>query len=902
MALRALLNSVTTSDVDVVHDSSCGIDGYAALSESGHSGHEEDHDAEEAFNHIYFVMLFIATLWFAGKLAVKMGMPALVGEIIFGIILGPHLLNLPGTEGSHFLIVIGEIGLIMLVVEAGIDVDIGLLKVIGFPALAVAVMGSIFPVSMGFCVSYLGFGTDITTSIATGACFGPTSMGIALNVLKKARLVNTPTGQLIIAAAILDDVIALISLSELGALKEPSAAAFLLPITVSPILILLFGYLAIRWIPRWIKSLMKFVPKEQRENAILALLFMATFVMVPVCHFLGSSHLLGAFLAGLMFCTDHTIHHVWQKQIKRVLQWMLRIFFASTIGFAIPIREFTSWAVISRGLVYCFCMFGKLMTGFFARPLTKKNFAIIAWSMSAWGEFAFILATTSYADGTIDKVTFSAVLLAVLLSVIVSPLMLSMSISYFDKREKNKISEELEKFEGTNLHPVYYAINTKSRGSWGHQHKILDKLFNLQLEIIDFRSWHAPEYNHSHDNPLTKESFYVQDKVLALSPTKHLDDFDKEELTNRVKQIRLALKNALGDAAVINIKRWLPGVAKKDDQLEPTDDYIKSMFGGNIDYKPKNRPNAEYCRREAFKQAHSLMSVFERKATLDDMRRQSSRKLMMEQQKSGAGGDEKFEHSLSFSEDEVRRMHAAKSYDPSGNSHGKVPAMNKSCSSPYERRRGRANSDRQNPGVSGGGHDGMTGAGGAGALPIMDPTINIADSQWAEREESTTLKQGREESHMSYIYGDEDSQHHRLPEYSVENAEYQVEVFQPTLPQLAEDNDDDEQQVENLKDIKADFVIKSNIKKEDRDGTETSDENSEHEELPQQQEQAPAAHQQQQQQDGKGGEEPKLKKKLTIKIYPPNMQPVSSRSPVASDAGSPHAGHVAHGDHHGYMD
>jgi len=151
--------------------------------------------------------------------------------------------------------------------------------------------------AMGFLISYLAMGTTIGQSIAIGACFAPTSMGIALNVLKKAKILNTPTGQLIIAAAILDDVIALIILSELTAMKDPTAMNILLPLIVSPVLIIGIGYLAIRWIPHWIKILMSKVPKEHRENSILALLFVATFVMVPLCHFLGSSHLLGAFLA-----------------------------------------------------------------------------------------------------------------------------------------------------------------------------------------------------------------------------------------------------------------------------------------------------------------------------------------------------------------------------------------------------------------------------------------------------------------------------------------------------------------------------------------------------------------------------------------------------------------------------
>merc|ERR1719411_1703841 len=268
------------------------------------------------------------------------------------------------------------------------------------------------------------------SSIAISACFAPTSMGIALKVLKKAKILNTPTGQLIIAAAILDDVMALIILTEIQALAEPTVMAIAMPLIVSPVLIVLIGYLAIAWIPRWTKALMSRVPKDSRENVILALLFVATFFFVPLVHFLGSSHLLGAFLAGLCFCTDHTIHHAWHHQIKRVLQWMLRIFFAAAIGFAIPILEFGSPAVIIRGVIYCFAGIGKIVQGFFAQPLNAKEFFIVGFSMSAWGEFAFILATASYGAGQMDKESFSAVLLAVLLSVIYSPYGLSFTISY----------------------------------------------------------------------------------------------------------------------------------------------------------------------------------------------------------------------------------------------------------------------------------------------------------------------------------------------------------------------------------------------------------------------------------------------------------------------------------------
>jgi len=932
---RMLLSGGDTSDIG------CGGDPYAILTEE-----VSHHDSDEAFIHVYYVMLFIASLWFAGKLFMKFGMPALVGEIVFGIIMGPHLLNLAGDHGSEFLIVIGEIGLVMLVVEAGIDVDIGMLKLIGPRGLGIALMGSVVPMAMGVVISYL-MGTTIGQAIAIGACFAPTSMGIALNVLKKAKILNTPTGQLIIAAAILDDVIALIILSELTAMKDPTAINILLPLIVSPVLIVGIGYLAIRWIPKWIKVLMSKVPKEHRENSILALLFCATFVMVPLCHFLGSSHLLGAFLAGLCFCTDHTIHHVWDHQIKRVLSWMLRVFFAATIGFAIPIQEFANVRVITRGLIYCVCDIGKIVQGFFSRPLNKKEFFTVGWSMSAWGEFAFILATASYAEGTIDKESFSAVLLAVLLSVIISPYALSFNLKYYEKKQQELMDAHLKKYEDTNLHPLYFAINTKARGQWGHQDKILHKIFNLQLEIIDFRSWHAPEYNHSHHKPLTKESFYVQDMITALPPTKHLDSHEKQQLMDRVKTIRNELTSALGEKAVINIKRWLPGVTKRDDQLEPADAYTASMFGG--EYKPNHcrQKTAEYCRREAFKQAHSIMSVFERKATLEDIAMKQSQRsklrLMSDSTVNGVYGTadtarkgtiEQFEKdmaekSISFTESHdpqkthkfhsdpniniidtnngnLSRKHSIKKTHRRTSSNPASPiGTTKSSNWSANRARNRRHMMRH-INHSGAGHSGR--AGGAGALPVTNKTINIHD-HWDNPEESLVNsgihQSPRNQSYMSYIYGDEDSHHHKLPEYSLENLpEYALEIFQPKLPGLAEDNimndNNNGKFNENEDKVRISFnkpVNNEDLSAHDESSIKTDENYSKTDQLSASQHSV----------INKSGAEPQIvnltthhepqrsisigkdtkKNKLTIKIYPPALKAVPSRSPVASDAGSP---------------
>jgi len=372
------------------------------------------------------------------------------------------------------------------------------------------------------------------------------------------------------------------------------------------------------------------------------------------------------------------------------------------------------------------------------------------------------------------------VLLAVLLSVIYSPYLLTLTIAYYNKKQQKDMDAHLKQYEDTNLHPLYFAINTKSRGSWGHQDKILKKLFNLNMEIIDFRSWHAPEHNTTHHMPLTKDSFYIQDMDTALPPTKHLDGHEKSVLLARVKVIRAELRDALGESAVISVKRWLPGVTKKDDQLDPTDAYHKSMFGG--DYKPKHKKTAEYCRQSAFKQANSMISVFERRNTLEDLARKSKASIQsMYHNRTMSDVDrERTMKELGNLQSLSNLLVAAEMQDMArgGDSDDSVSANGHERKETKNQKLHRQLSQHISFGC--GGFDDAS-AGGAGAVPVTSDIINIVHSHFEEEE---TLDQHQNEtSHMSYIYGQEESRQHagHLPEYS----------HQPNMPDLDEDAEND---------------------------------------------------------------------------------------------------------------
>jgi Kef-type K+ transport system membrane component KefB len=212
-------------------------------------------DPHSHFHELFFTICFVATLWIAGHMMQRLcKMPCLVGEIIAGIVLGPEGCNL--VPNTSMLTLLGDIGLMLLVVEAGLDVDMETMKIIGPRGVVVATLGSIFPITIGYFIAANVFGKEVKSALAIASCFGPTSMGIALKVLRSGRELNTPTGQLVIAAAVLDDIYALILLSELAILDspDPSIIDFLKPAIVSVSLVVGMGYFAIRIMPRVLRQ------------------------------------------------------------------------------------------------------------------------------------------------------------------------------------------------------------------------------------------------------------------------------------------------------------------------------------------------------------------------------------------------------------------------------------------------------------------------------------------------------------------------------------------------------------------------------------------------------------------------------------------------------------------------
>jgi Kef-type K+ transport system membrane component KefB len=294
----------------------------------------------------------MAVAWLLGSLSAFAGLPSLVGEIVAGFLLGPPLADFVPYPGA--LVLLGNIGLIGLLLESGISLDLPQLKINGHRALLMATAGAVIPLAVGFSVGRW-IGQDVPSAIAAGACFASTSLGVASNALNTGDVINTPLGQLIVASSVLDDVYGLIMLSLLQVIGDPDSQAFdyVLPFLSSFVCLIGLGALGLTVFPRIIEEkILPLAPEGVRDQVAMVLVLMFVTAYMLLLNESKASYLTGVFLAGLTFCKIRSVHAFFVKYARPIHVWLLRVFFSATIGFQVPITQFHKPYVLKWGFAF----------------------------------------------------------------------------------------------------------------------------------------------------------------------------------------------------------------------------------------------------------------------------------------------------------------------------------------------------------------------------------------------------------------------------------------------------------------------------------------------------------------------------------------------------------------------
>ncbi|HEU4800111.1 MAG TPA: cation:proton antiporter, partial [Gemmatimonadales bacterium] len=351
-----------------------------------------------------------------GELAQRIGQPAVLGELVAGVLVGPSVLAAvdPAVPSIH---IIAEIGIIILLFEIGLETKLKSLLSVGGTATTVALVGVALPFGLGFGVAELFAMTDLQ-ALVLGAALTATSVGITARVLSDLGRLQDPESQVVLGAAVIDDIVGLVILAVVTTLV---AGGELTATGVTVTTLIAFGFVAAALLLGrvLIPPVFSLLTKLGDETTIAIMGVVVALYLAVAADAVGSAMIIGAFSAGLLFApTEHAA--VIERGVVRLGHFFVPIFFVS-VGAAVDVRTFADPRVLAiGGLLILVAIVGKFLAGF-APVWFKGRKAVIGVGMIPRGEVGLIFAQMGLASGVLDAGLYAALTLMVMVTTFVAP-------------------------------------------------------------------------------------------------------------------------------------------------------------------------------------------------------------------------------------------------------------------------------------------------------------------------------------------------------------------------------------------------------------------------------------------------------------------------------------------------
>eukprot|EP00980_Cylindrotheca_fusiformis_P001143 scaffold319_cov97-Cylindrotheca_fusiformis.AAC.3 len=430
-----------------------------------------------------------------------------------GFLLGPPLADFVPYPGA--LVLTGNLGLIGLILESGISLDVDQLKENAWRALLLAIVGSTLPLLSGFGIGRW-IGLNVKPAIAVGAAFAPSSLGVASNALSSGDVLNTPIGQTIVASSVFDDVLGLILLSILEVFADPDPPVFdyILPFISSFGYLIVLGSLGISVFPGLIRNkILPLVSEGNRERLASAL---ATFLVVAymlALNYSRASFLTGVFLAGLTFSQLQSVRSSFVKHGRPLLDWMWLFSSGASVSVSIATAVLPVLAKVPLGMLVPH--FQRELPLEFPYNPHVRDMVITSLAMTCRGEFNVIVASYALSEGLFGPDIYSSVIFAILFGSIVSPLILSKVLKHYNHLSSQYLEAEhsIERIGNTNdgYRPLYLVIQARTPVRFNLQEEFKRTLEEDGLIIIDHRSWHTLAARDVGKDAVNITELFVQD-------------------------------------------------------------------------------------------------------------------------------------------------------------------------------------------------------------------------------------------------------------------------------------------------------------------------------------------------------------------------------------------------------
>ncbi|MCX6340876.1 MAG: cation:proton antiporter [Fimbriimonadales bacterium] len=353
-----------------------------------------------------------------GEVSMRLKLPAVVGQIFAGIAVGRLVGGLVSESSVEFLKLLGELGATFLLFLVGLETPFAQIGKVGKDAFKVALLGVLIPFILGYGFSLL-WGQGSVQSLFVASAFIATSAGITAKVLQELGVLNERFSQVVLGAAVIDDILAMLVLSVVSATASGKGISAL---SLVWLLAQSIGFLIVcltlgRGFAKKNERLLD-KPKNPLSPWSLSILLCLTFAAFAT--YFGLAAIIGAFVVGMILAETEYQHWIQEKVID-LNEFIVPFFFIVT-GMSIDLEAFSNPSTIGiLGLMTLLAIVGKFLGGYLG---CKEDSSIVGVAMVPRGEVGVIVASLAQGLGVITKGVYSLLVgMSILTTVFAVPIL-----------------------------------------------------------------------------------------------------------------------------------------------------------------------------------------------------------------------------------------------------------------------------------------------------------------------------------------------------------------------------------------------------------------------------------------------------------------------------------------------
>lgn len=399
--------------------------------------------------HSYFLILLIILLTarvFA-EVANRLHVPPVIGELVAGVVLGPSLLG--WIDPVEPIKLMAEIGIILLLFKVGLGTDVKRLAQTGLQSIIVALIGFAAPFLLGFAVGYWVFGIPLLISLFIGGTLTATSIGVTVRVLNDLKCLDTSEGQIILGAAVLDDILGVVLL----ALLYEFSIAGGVNLNNATRVILFVGafFIMAPIVAKFMSTVIKHFDEVSEIPGLIPTMILSLVLFFAwLAHTMGAPMLLGGFAAGLALSRrfflpfgaflheDPSLAEKIESQMTPIVHLFTPIFFV-TVGLSLNLQE-VNWA---SSFIWFFSLTllavaigGKLLGGLLINQPVHSRW-LIGTAMIPRGEVGLIFAELGRESGIFDNEVYAGMILIIVFTTLLPPFAMKAIYNLFPPVKSN---------------------------------------------------------------------------------------------------------------------------------------------------------------------------------------------------------------------------------------------------------------------------------------------------------------------------------------------------------------------------------------------------------------------------------------------------------------------------------